>query len=141
MSAALQSRQPTATDADPFLLRIDALLPAIRERATEVEQQGMISHEVIGWLTEADVFRAVQPRQWGGLELDLATFFEGAHRFRLCFDRLGCECRWYTSLAHRDVRSPGAERCMVRQSERDGFDLVRTHGTGATSAGRLSVVR
>ena len=63
MSAALQSRQPTATHADAFLLRIDALLPAIRERATEVEQQGMISHEVIDWLTEADVFRAVQPRQ------------------------------------------------------------------------------
>ena len=70
MSAALQPRQPTATDADAFLLRIDAQLPAIRERATEVEQQGMISHEVIGWLTEADVFRAMQPRQWGGLELD-----------------------------------------------------------------------
>ena len=27
---------------------------------------------------------------------------------------------------------------MVRQSERDGFDLVRTHGTGATGARRLS---
>jgi 3-hydroxy-9,10-secoandrosta-1,3,5(10)-triene-9,17-dione monooxygenase len=80
MSAALQPRQPTATDADAFLLRIDAQLPAIRERATEVEQQGMISHEVIGWLTEADVFRAMQPRQWGGLELNAATFFEGAAR-------------------------------------------------------------
>jgi 3-hydroxy-9,10-secoandrosta-1,3,5(10)-triene-9,17-dione monooxygenase len=80
MSAALQSRHPTASDADAFLLRIDALLPAIRERVSEVEQQGMISREVIGWLTEADVFRAVQPRQWGGLELDAATFFEGAAR-------------------------------------------------------------
>jgi hypothetical protein len=48
MSAALHSRKPTTTDADAFLLRIDALLPAIRERGTEVEQQGMISHEVIG---------------------------------------------------------------------------------------------
>ena len=65
MSAALQSRQPTTTDAEAFLLRIDALLPAIRERAADVEQQGMISNEVIGWLTEADVFRAMQPRQWG----------------------------------------------------------------------------
>ena len=80
MSAALPPVKPTATDTDAFLLRIHVELPAIRERATEVEQQGMISHEVIGWLTEADVFRAVQPRQWGGLELDLATFFEGAAR-------------------------------------------------------------
>jgi 3-hydroxy-9,10-secoandrosta-1,3,5(10)-triene-9,17-dione monooxygenase len=80
MSVTLQSRKPTETDADAFLLRIDALLPAIRKRAAEVEHQGMISREVIGWLTEADVFRAVQPRQWGGLELDVATFFEGAVR-------------------------------------------------------------
>ena len=80
MSAALQSRKPTATDADTYLRRIDALLPAIRKCAAEVERQGMISPEVIGWLTEADVFRAVQPQRWGGLELDMATFFEGAVR-------------------------------------------------------------
>ena len=40
----------------------------------------MISSEVIGWLTKADMFRAVQPRQWGGLELDVGTFFEAAVR-------------------------------------------------------------
>ena len=28
-------------------------------------------------LTDVGVFRAVQPRQWGGLELDHATFYEG----------------------------------------------------------------
>jgi 3-hydroxy-9,10-secoandrosta-1,3,5(10)-triene-9,17-dione monooxygenase len=31
-------------------------------------------------LTEAGVFRAAQPRQWGGLELDLACFYEGMIR-------------------------------------------------------------
>ena len=72
---ALRSRGP-----DAFLRGIDALLPAIRERAAEAERRGMISHEVMGWLTEADMFRAVQPRQWGGLELDAGTFFEAAVR-------------------------------------------------------------
>jgi 3-hydroxy-9,10-secoandrosta-1,3,5(10)-triene-9,17-dione monooxygenase len=80
MSALLQAIEPRATDPGGFLRRIDALLPAIRERAGEVEQSGMISHEVIGWLTEADMFRAVQPAQWGGLELDVGTFFEAAVR-------------------------------------------------------------
>jgi hypothetical protein len=63
MPAALQSRKSTATDAAVFLFRIDALRPATQGRATEVEQHRVISHEVIGWLTEADAFRAVQSRQ------------------------------------------------------------------------------
>ena len=67
MSVALKAIDPPPVDAAAFLLGIDALLPAIRERAAEVEQRGMISSEVIDWLTEADVFRAMQPRQWGGL--------------------------------------------------------------------------
>lgn len=80
MSAELKALGLRATNADAFLLQIDALLPAIRQRAAEVEQQGVISREVIGWLTEANVFRAMQPRQWGGLELEPAAFFEGMVR-------------------------------------------------------------
>jgi 3-hydroxy-9,10-secoandrosta-1,3,5(10)-triene-9,17-dione monooxygenase len=80
MSAALKPATPPNPDPAAFLARIDALLPAIRERSAEVERHGMISPEVIGWLTDADVFRATQPRQWGGIELDAGTFFEGAVR-------------------------------------------------------------
>lgn len=80
VSASLRAVEPRIPDPEAFLRRVDALLPAIRERAAEVERCGMISREVIGWLTEADMFRAVQPRQWGGLELDAATFFEAAVR-------------------------------------------------------------
>jgi 3-hydroxy-9,10-secoandrosta-1,3,5(10)-triene-9,17-dione monooxygenase len=80
MPASLKAVEPHINDPDAFLRRIDALLPAIRERAGEVERLGMISDEVIGWLTEADMFRAVQPAQWGGLELDVGVFFEAAVR-------------------------------------------------------------
>ncbi len=80
MSAVLNRPSPSADAADAFLSRIDALVPAIRRHAVEVEHHGIISPEVIGWLTDADVFRATQPRQWGGLELDAATFFEGMVR-------------------------------------------------------------
>jgi len=80
MSASPLPLQHRLTDPDSFLRRVDALLPAIRDRAGEAERHGMVSREVMGWLTEADMFRATQPRQWGGLELAAGTFFEGALR-------------------------------------------------------------
>jgi 3-hydroxy-9,10-secoandrosta-1,3,5(10)-triene-9,17-dione monooxygenase len=63
-----------------FLSGIDALLPTIRARSAEVERLGRIPDDIMRDLTGAHVFRVVQPRQWGGLELDPATFFEGMVR-------------------------------------------------------------
>ncbi len=65
------------TERDRFLHGIAELLPEIRARARETEQLGRVPDEIIQALTAAGVFRAVQPRQWGGLELDLASFYEG----------------------------------------------------------------
>jgi 3-hydroxy-9,10-secoandrosta-1,3,5(10)-triene-9,17-dione monooxygenase len=73
-------RRPTCEDGTEFLTRIEALLPVIRARAAETERLGRIPDDVIQALTEAGVFRAAQPRQWGGLELDLACFYEGMIR-------------------------------------------------------------
>jgi 3-hydroxy-9,10-secoandrosta-1,3,5(10)-triene-9,17-dione monooxygenase len=69
-------------EADPaaFLHRIDALLPELRARAGETERAGQVPADIVSGLTDAGVFRATQPRQWGGLELDLATFYEGMAR-------------------------------------------------------------
>jgi 3-hydroxy-9,10-secoandrosta-1,3,5(10)-triene-9,17-dione monooxygenase len=65
---------------DMFLSGIEALLPEIRARATETERLGRLPDDIMQALTEAGVFRAVQPRQWDGLELDLASFYEGMIR-------------------------------------------------------------
>jgi 3-hydroxy-9,10-secoandrosta-1,3,5(10)-triene-9,17-dione monooxygenase len=80
MSALQQPVERRLTEPDAFLRGIDALLPAIHDRAGEVEHDGMVSREVIGWLTDVGMFRAVQPRQWGGLEFDAGVFFEAALR-------------------------------------------------------------
>jgi len=69
-----------AADSAAFLAGIDALLPSIRERAGAAEQGGRVPAESIAALTEAGIFRATQPRQWGGLELDHATFYDAAIR-------------------------------------------------------------
>jgi 3-hydroxy-9,10-secoandrosta-1,3,5(10)-triene-9,17-dione monooxygenase len=79
----LAPRQQSDSDQagrEQFLAGIDGLLPTLRARAAETERLGRVPEDIIGLLTEADVFRAVQPRQWGGLELDLATFYDGMIR-------------------------------------------------------------
>jgi 3-hydroxy-9,10-secoandrosta-1,3,5(10)-triene-9,17-dione monooxygenase len=63
-----------------FLARVDAILPEIRGRATETEKLGRMPDENIHAMTEAGIFRAGQPRQWGGLEVDWAGWVEAVVR-------------------------------------------------------------
>lgn len=63
MSASPQPVARHRADPDIFLHGIDTLFPAIRERAGVAGHDGMVSREVIGWLTGAGMFRAGQPRQ------------------------------------------------------------------------------
>lgn len=65
-----------AIDCDEYLEGVRALLPGIRERARQTEELGRIPAETVRELDEAGVFRGLQPRQWGGLELDPVTFYE-----------------------------------------------------------------
>jgi 3-hydroxy-9,10-secoandrosta-1,3,5(10)-triene-9,17-dione monooxygenase len=111
MSASLQAAERQPADPDSVLRGIDALLPAIRDRAGEVERNGMVSREVIGWLTEAGMFRAVQPRQWGGLELDAGTFFEAALRVASACGSTGWVASvvgihpWHIAMFHPQAQS------------------------------------
>ena len=111
MSASLQAVERLSADPDSLLRNIDALLPAIRDRAGEVERNFMVSREVIGWLTEAGMFRAVQPRQWGGLELDAGTFFEAALRVASACGSTGWVASvvgihpWHIAMFHPQAQS------------------------------------
>lgn len=80
LDLALRLRDNDEADRQRFLAAIDDLLPTIKARAAETERLGRVPEDIIQRLTDAGVFRAVQPRQWGGLELDLATFYEGMIR-------------------------------------------------------------
>ncbi len=66
-----------AVDRRQYLDSVRAVLPGIRERAAATEQLGRIPDETVRELTDIGVFAGLQPRRWGGLELDPATFFEG----------------------------------------------------------------
>jgi 3-hydroxy-9,10-secoandrosta-1,3,5(10)-triene-9,17-dione monooxygenase len=97
--------------AAAFLAAIDTLLPELRGRADEVEQRGMVPDDIIRSLTAIGVFRALQPKQWGGLELDFAPYYEGMIRLASACSSTG----WVASVVgihpwHAALFAPAAQR-------------------------------
>lgn len=60
-----------------FLDAVDRITDGIRTRRDEGERIGKVPQASVDALIEAGVFRAMTPMQWGGLEMDPASFFEG----------------------------------------------------------------
>ncbi len=61
---------------EAYLDQVRALLPDIRERVEAAEQLRRLPDETFKAFQEAGLFRAVQPKRYGGYELDLATFYQ-----------------------------------------------------------------
>lgn len=61
---------------EPYLDRVRALLPALRERAPQAERLRRLPDETLADFQEAGLFRALQPKRYGGYELDPGTFYE-----------------------------------------------------------------
>jgi 3-hydroxy-9,10-secoandrosta-1,3,5(10)-triene-9,17-dione monooxygenase len=59
-----------------YLERARALLPALRERALYAEQLRRLPDETFKEFQEAGLFRGLQPKRYGGYELDPGTFFQ-----------------------------------------------------------------
>jgi 3-hydroxy-9,10-secoandrosta-1,3,5(10)-triene-9,17-dione monooxygenase len=59
-----------------YLERVRSLLPALRERAAHAEQLRRLPDETFAEFQEAGLFRALQPRRYGGYELDPGTFYQ-----------------------------------------------------------------
>ena len=61
---------------DEFLGRVRTLLPALRERAPRAEQLRRLPDETFADFQEAGLFRAMQPKRYGGFELDPGIFYQ-----------------------------------------------------------------
>jgi len=106
-----------------LLERIRALLPAIAANADRAEQERRIPPENIAMLGEAGLYRAFQPRLYGGLELDAADYGP-------CLVELAGACgatAWVSSLLAQHVHGT-ALFSRATQDEiwgaNDGADLI-----------------
>lgn len=68
----------TVNAVDEVRARVEALLPALRERAQEAEDLRRLPDENVKALQEAGFFKLLQPSQWGGFEADPVQFYDMA---------------------------------------------------------------
>jgi 3-hydroxy-9,10-secoandrosta-1,3,5(10)-triene-9,17-dione monooxygenase len=64
-----------ASNQQAVIAAVTELLPALRQRAQETEDQRMVPAESVKALAETGFFRLLQPASAGGLEADPVTFF------------------------------------------------------------------
>ena len=58
---------------EEYLKRVRDLLPVLRERASHAEKLRRLPKETFSDFQEAGLFRCIQPKRWGGYELDPHT--------------------------------------------------------------------
>src|SRR5262245_57804703 len=61
---------------DAYLERVRALLPTLRKRAPYAEQLRRLPDETLEDFLDAGLFRCLQPRRYGGYQLDPGTFYQ-----------------------------------------------------------------
>lgn len=73
---------------------VRALLPGIADRAQTADESGRIPEKTVRELTDAGVFRMLQPRPYGGLESDPVRFYEVVRAISAAC----CSTGWITSV-------------------------------------------
>ena len=71
-----QSPQSPSTTGPELVKRARALMPLLAEHAAEAERLRKPVDSVIKALEEAEIYKLMVPKCYGGLELDMDTFFE-----------------------------------------------------------------
>jgi 3-hydroxy-9,10-secoandrosta-1,3,5(10)-triene-9,17-dione monooxygenase len=61
---------------EAYLDRVRALLPVLRERAAHAEKLRRLPDETFADFQKAGLFRALQPKRYGGFELDPGIFYQ-----------------------------------------------------------------
>jgi alkylation response protein AidB-like acyl-CoA dehydrogenase len=74
MSPVIASSTPAIPSPEDLAARAHALVPVLRDRAARTEAQRSVLPETIADLRRAGLFRAVQPRRYGGYELSWPDF-------------------------------------------------------------------
>jgi len=72
------ARHISAVTPEPteIVARARAMIPALAQRSLEGRRRRQIPDETIADMQRAGFFRVLQPKRWGGYEMDLNTFYE-----------------------------------------------------------------
>jgi 3-hydroxy-9,10-secoandrosta-1,3,5(10)-triene-9,17-dione monooxygenase len=65
-----------APEPTEIVARARAMVPALAQRSLEGRRQRRIPDETIADMQHAGFFRVLQPKRWGGYEMELNTFYE-----------------------------------------------------------------
>jgi 3-hydroxy-9,10-secoandrosta-1,3,5(10)-triene-9,17-dione monooxygenase len=71
--AKQDAKTPSAAE---MISRARAMIPALRERARLGERERRLPKQTIADMQAAGLFRVLQPKRWGGYELDILTYYE-----------------------------------------------------------------
>lgn len=73
-TAVLEQAVTEIPTSDELVARAAAMVPALRARADEIEQARRVPHDVVDMFKEAGFFRILQPKQYGGWEMNPIVF-------------------------------------------------------------------
>jgi 3-hydroxy-9,10-secoandrosta-1,3,5(10)-triene-9,17-dione monooxygenase len=129
----------SGVSSEQLVARAAAMVPVLRERQAECEELGRMPDATSAELIEAGFYRILQPRRFGGFELDLATFSRvtielargcpstgwayaftagHAHLLAALFSE---ECQVDVYGEHGEVRMPGNIRPQPAEPVNGGF--------------------
>jgi 3-hydroxy-9,10-secoandrosta-1,3,5(10)-triene-9,17-dione monooxygenase len=74
--ASIQKLRPAAPSANILVARARAMIPRLKARAAAAEAARKIPDETIAEMQEAGFFRVLQPKRWGGYEMDPQVFYD-----------------------------------------------------------------
>ena len=63
-------------EAIELIARARAMVPKLAERAFAADRDGRVSAETIAEMSSAGLFRVLQPKRWGGSEMDPRVFYK-----------------------------------------------------------------
>ena len=72
----MKQRDFSAVGYDEALERARALIPFLRQHGAKNDQATRLVPEVMGVLHENGLLRYIQPKVWGGMELDFVAYFD-----------------------------------------------------------------
>jgi 3-hydroxy-9,10-secoandrosta-1,3,5(10)-triene-9,17-dione monooxygenase len=89
-----------------MIARTRAMIPALRARAPQGERDRRLPKETIAEMQAAGLFKVLQPKRWGGYELDVLTYFEA----QMALGEADMSVAWVYGVVGVH---PGSSRCWT----------------------------